>query len=114
MIGRGEELEFVLARVSGDQPGGVVVAGAAGVGKTRLATEALHAAAGLGLATARAVASRATSSIPFGALAPLLPSSDDAVDDRLDLLRKAAGWLSDLAGPVPGGTGGARRLVLVV
>src|SRR4051812_27685031 len=114
LIGRGAELEVILARIRDERPGGVVLAGAPGVGKTRLAPEARETGEGWGVATVRAVASRATSSIPFGAMAPLLPPDADAAEDRLDLLRKAADGLSDRAGTMPGGRPFERRVVVVV
>lgn len=67
LTGRNAELERIGAAVHGSV--GVVLAGPAGVGKTRLAREALHAAAGQ---TGRArwiVASAAASSVPLGAFA---------------------------------------------
>lgn len=57
LTGRAEELS-VLSRLAhrGDGPVGVVLAGAAGVGKTRLAREALAVAAQRGALTRWAVA----------------------------------------------------------
>ena len=58
-----------------DRPGspGVVLAGAAGIGKTRLAGELLTRARAAGRATAWVQATRSAGSIPFGAFAHLLP-----------------------------------------
>jgi DNA-binding NarL/FixJ family response regulator len=53
---------------------GIVVAGEGGVGKTRLALEALAQADPRRFAIKGAVATRATRSIPLGALAQLLPA----------------------------------------
>ena len=111
LIGRSAELERVLDRLHGPAPGAVVVAGAAGVGKTRLSLEARRAIEAEGGATARAVASRAAASIPFGAFAPLLPRSDAPLDGRLDLLRQAAEALAQRARPVGEGP---HRLFLFV
>src|SRR3981189_3741748 len=100
-----------------------MIAGPAGVGKTRLALEGLRLAesAGLaleslrraesaGLAAARVAATRAASTLPFGALAPLLPATHHGetggVDDRADLLRRSAAALIERAGD--------RRLALLV
>jgi hypothetical protein len=55
----------------------LLLAGAPGVGKTRLAREALAAAEAAGCDTEWAVASRAVAAIPFGALAHLLPPAED-------------------------------------
>ena len=54
-----------------------MLSGAAGVGKTRLATELLEYAADQGWATQRAVGTRAVAGVPFGAFAHLLPPGDD-------------------------------------
>jgi DNA-binding CsgD family transcriptional regulator len=70
----------------------VVLAGAAGVGKTRLARAALAAAEAKGWAVSWAVATRAAASIPLGALAHLLPA-DVAGADRFELFRRAAAHL---------------------
>lgn len=78
--------------------GGVVLTGAAGVGKTRLGEELLLAAAAR--PTARAVGHPATEQIPLGALAHLLPSDlgDDmgtGEDDRPALFHRARTHLAD-------------------
>jgi predicted ATPase len=73
-----------------------VIAGPVGVGKTRLAVEAARAATKKGYATAHVVGTRAASSIPFGAFAPLLPEVD--VDARwlLHFLRQATDGIVDV------------------
>ncbi len=53
--------------------GGLLLVGAGGVGKSRLAREVLRLGEARGFATARTVATRAASSIPLGPLAPLIP-----------------------------------------
>jgi ATP/maltotriose-dependent transcriptional regulator MalT len=83
----------------------MVIAGPAGVGKTRLAVEVLRLAERQDLATARVTATRAASELTFGAMAPLLPS-DGSELDRADLLRRFAAALAERAG--------GRRLVLLV
>src|SRR5262245_33928923 len=75
LVGRGEELAFVSALMQ-RRRGGVVVAGAAGVGKTRLARAILGEAEARGYATAWATATRAAASVPYGALADLLPERE--------------------------------------
>ncbi len=78
--------------------GGVVLTGAAGVGKTRLGEELLLAAAGR--PTARVVGHPATQQIPLGALAHLLPADlgqelGGGDDDRSALFHRARSHLAD-------------------
>jgi DNA-binding CsgD family transcriptional regulator/type II secretory pathway predicted ATPase ExeA len=108
-VGRGRELARLTELIAGrDQA--AVVAGPAGVGKTRLARESLRFAESAGWATAVVTATRAAGGIPLGALAPLLPLDKQtplgAVDDQADLLRRSARALV--------GQWGGRRLVLMV
>ncbi len=84
---RGElrTVEELLAAAAGppadrEAPGGVVLAGAAGVGKTRLAREVLRRAAARGAAVHWAVATQGASGIPFGAVAALLPVAVEVRD----------------------------------
>jgi DNA-binding NarL/FixJ family response regulator len=107
LIGRAVELDRIVAALKAPAPAAFVLAGAAGVGKTRLAAEAADAAAGLGFSTARVVGSTATVSIPFGPFAPFLPVSDLAPGDLLGLLHRASRAIVERAGP-------ERRLLLVV
>jgi DNA-binding NarL/FixJ family response regulator len=71
LTGRDEELRRVAAAI---RPGaaGIVVAGAAGVGKTRLAHEALVVPGGRGATVVWAYGSTATRPLPLGAFAGLL------------------------------------------
>ena len=78
--------------------GGVVMTGAAGVGKTRLGEELLLAAGSR--PTARVVGHPATEQIPLGALAHLLPSDlgqgmGTGEDDRPALFHQARSHLAD-------------------
>jgi DNA-binding CsgD family transcriptional regulator len=73
LVGRGAEVEFVAGVLGGASAGCVVICGAAGAGKTRLAREAVAAAGAAGLSGRWAAGSRATAGIPLGALAHLLP-----------------------------------------
>ena len=100
-------MDWILARLKRPKPAAFVLAGAAGVGKTRLASEAARSAAGMGFVTAQAVASRAAASIPFGPFAPLLPVTRHAPGDLFGLLRQASEAIGQRAGP-------DRRLLLVV
>lgn len=107
LMSREAEMNRILAKLKGPKPVAFVLAGAAGVGKSRLAFEAARSAAGLGFTTAEAVASRAAASIPFGPFAPFLPETGHAPGDLLGLLRQAGDAIVGRAGP-------DRRLLLVV
>jgi DNA-binding CsgD family transcriptional regulator len=89
VVGRREELTLFEACLTEPDAAGVVVAGAPGVGKTRLVAEALDVAVRTGRATARATATEAASAIPLGALSHLLPVDSAAATSGLDLLRQA-------------------------
>jgi DNA-binding CsgD family transcriptional regulator len=97
LVGRREKLAFVAEALHRGQPSGVVIAGAAGVGKTRLAAEALREAEARGLATAWATATRAASSIPFGALAHLLPPIEARSAQPFEVLRRVGDALVERA-----------------
>ncbi|MGQ0629480.1 MAG: LuxR C-terminal-related transcriptional regulator [Sporichthyaceae bacterium] len=108
-MGRARVLHALRDAVLTPNSRGVVLAGAAGVGKTRLAAEVVTLAEGAGMATARVTATKSASGIPLGALAPVLPSArftPGAVDDRADLLRRCAAALLEQAD--------GRRLVLLI
>lgn len=73
LTGRVEELRFIDAAIRRSRgPRGVVLAGAAGVGKTRLAREALASAEQRGVATRWATGTASTRALPLGAFAALL------------------------------------------
>ena len=95
LVGRQAELEALAAVLGDARVGGVVLAGGAGVGKTRLAREALARAEGAGWGVEWVAATRAAASIPFGAVSHLLPATERLSDDRLDLLRRAAVLLAE-------------------
>jgi len=87
--------------------GGVLFAGPAGVGKTRLAFECLSLASQHGYRTAHVRANRSSATIPYGAFAALLPpATSRESESRGDLLRYFAEAILD----DPDG----RRLLLVV
>jgi hypothetical protein len=106
LVGRRDALDQMAAALAAGDRAGVVLVGAAGVGKSRLATEGAAAAEASGLVTRRVSGSRAAATIPFGALAPLLPPVSDQADDRAQVLRWAGGAIAAL--------GAERRLVLLV
>ena len=74
--------------------GGVLLVGQPGVGKTRLAIEALNEAEAGGAVTARVAATRAAAAIPLGALAPVLPELGERMNPLVagrQALRRLAG-----------------------
>jgi DNA-binding CsgD family transcriptional regulator len=95
LVGRRAELEALVAAIGDASVGGVVLAGAAGVGKTRLVREALTQAQAAGRDAEWVAATRAAASIPFGAVSHLLPPAERLGDDRLDTLRRAATLLAE-------------------
>jgi hypothetical protein len=108
-VGRESDLEWARRRLV-ERGRSVVLAGAMGVGKTRLGVEVAEAAARAGLATAAVTGTRAASEIPFGAVAGLLPAFDGqqagAVDDRADRINRCVSALAS--------HGGERTLLLLV
>ena len=95
LVGRRAELEALSAVIGDTNAGGVVLAGAAGIGKTRLAREALTRAKAAEWDVEWLVATRAAASIPFGVVSHLLPPTERLGDDRLDTLRRAAELLAE-------------------
>jgi predicted ATPase len=106
LTGRQEELAFVLSVLDDPVAGGVLLAGAMGVGKTRLAREALAEAQRRDMATLHLGACRAMSSSPFGAVVGLVPADVPASAGRLEFFRGVCRALADLAA--------RRRLVISV
>jgi DNA-binding CsgD family transcriptional regulator len=96
LIGRREELSIIQRILGEGQYRGLLLAGAPGVGKTRLAREAMAAAEASGCEIRWAVASRAVAAIPFGALAHLLPPVEEK-STHLQLLQQAGQWMAERA-----------------
>ncbi|HZZ49880.1 MAG TPA: AAA family ATPase [Pseudonocardia sp.] len=71
LVGRDQELHTVRNTLVRRRQG-MVLAGPAGVGKSRLAAEALELCRKAGFAVERVTATRSSSEIPLGAFAPLL------------------------------------------
>jgi len=88
LVGRSVELQRVTALL-GSKGGAVILAGAAGVGKTRLAAECLSRAETAGYLPLRVSATSATSRLPFGAYSNLLPDLAGGVS-RANLLGQVA------------------------
>ena len=105
-VGRDGELAAIEGAFAGAGADAVVVAGAAGVGKTALAREALDRLRATGCRVEWAAGTRAAASIPFGAVAHLVPPDWRPAGGPLGVLRAVAAHV--------GGWGGRRRVVLGV
>ena len=97
LVGREAELEYV-AGVLGRGGRGVVLAGDAGVGRTRLAHEVAAAATERRWVTETVLATTAAATIPFGAMAHLLPVPAPAAGDLLSMHQAITGHLRTRAG----------------
>ena len=84
LIGRSEEMRAIHAAISASDVSGMVVYGAAGVGKSRIAREALSAAESRGCEGRLAVGTSSARAIPLGVLSAWAPSG---VNDTVQLLR---------------------------
>ncbi|MBO0871751.1 MAG: hypothetical protein J2P15_24630, partial [Micromonosporaceae bacterium] len=95
-------------RGPGHRAAGVVLVGPPGVGRTRLAREALDRLSPSGCQTAWATGTRSTASIPLGALAHLLPEPAPVAP-----LGALAGFAARFAGPSAGPSAGPRPVLVV-
>jgi DNA-binding CsgD family transcriptional regulator len=84
LIGRSEAMGAIEAAISASDASGIVVYGAAGVGKSRIAREALSAAESQGCECRWAVGTSSARAIPLGAFTAWAPSG---VTDTVQLLR---------------------------
>ena len=69
LVGRSEELQVIREAIAAPDRSGVVVCGAAGVGKSRIAREALSVAESRGFQTRWAVGATSAREVPLGAFA---------------------------------------------
>ena len=106
LVGRTEILDQARQDLRRGDLSGVILAGPAGVGKTRLAAEIAEHGAAAGFHVERAIASQSARGIPFGALAPLLPPAALAVERGIAMLGQATEALMQRSG-------GQRFLLLV-
>lgn len=94
LVGRTDELDLIdRRRAAGDRA--VILAGDAGVGKSRLAREAIVRFEQRGAVTRWVQATSSAATVPLGAFAGLLPESIRA-DDPLELMRLGVRALRDL------------------
>ena len=84
LIGRSEEMRAIQAAILASDVSGIVVYGAAGVGKSRIAREALSAAESHGCEGRLAVGTSSARAIPLGVFSAWAPSG---VTDTVQLLR---------------------------
>ncbi len=99
LIGRGRELEL-LANCRSTGASGAVLVAPAGVGKSRLAREALRAAEQQGTVAKWIQASASAAAVPLGAFSELIPPSA-GVDDPLKLIGLTRDGLRELARSAP-------------
>src|SRR5262245_41609218 len=91
LVGRDGELRRVASALAEPSLGGVVLVGAGGVGKTRLAEECLRIGNEAGYEPTRVTATAAARDIPLGAIAPLLT---DLAEDAPHILVAARAALA--------------------
>jgi DNA-binding CsgD family transcriptional regulator/tetratricopeptide (TPR) repeat protein len=106
LIGREVELANVAHGLEDPACGGVLLIGAAGVGKTRLGMDALRMASERGFVTRAIRATPGASEIPLAALAPLFPDLDLPSEPSARLFRAVRAAIDDLGG-------GQRPVVMV-
>jgi len=101
LTGREAELDAISRAIAAGSSGGFVLYGATGVGKTRMAREALALAQSAKRDTEWVAASRAAASIPFGAVSRLLSPDIPARAESLEILRRSADHALRRAGSMP-------------
>lgn len=106
MNGCARHLAAIAEAISSGAAGGVVIAGPAGAGRTRLAGDAIAWARAQGFATHLVTAEAALSSVPFGAFARLLAGADRAAQDQLQ-------WFVGILQALRDAAGGRRLLIIV-
>jgi len=99
LTGRGEALQTIAHEIGRPDTSGIVIAGEAGVGKTRLANEAMAIAGRIGFATSRVVATRSASGIPLAALIPVLGDLPADRPEQMGFIARAIDALVDAEAP---------------
>lgn len=99
LVGRTVEIERIrTARAQGSA--GIVIRAGAGVGKSRLAREAVSVFEREGCETGWVQATQSARSVPLGAFATIMPA-DVRSDDLFELMRRSVAALRELAGGRP-------------
>ena len=111
LIGRDKELEQIAAIRAHETSPAVAVIAPAGVGKSRLAREAVAAAAEAGAMVCWVQGTRSAAAVPLAACAELLPPEARADDPLLQLQRTSKTLREEAAGrPIVIGVDDAQRL----
>ncbi|MFY1586488.1 LuxR C-terminal-related transcriptional regulator [Micromonospora sp. WMMD734] len=105
-VGRTDELNRLLAAVHESRGQGLFFSGSAGVGKSRLLREAVAALSPERYALSFVAASTATTALPFGGLAPVLPAEQPPGLSPAGVLRWGVDVLQEQAA--------GRRIVLAI
>lgn len=100
-VGRADELGLITSAATGTTGRGLIVSGAAGIGKSRLLREAISALDSARFAIWTASANAATSGLPFGSFAHALPVDQPAGLAPAGLLRWAVDALHQQAAGRP-------------
>jgi len=80
LVGRSEELRLIATALSDPDSSGILIRGAAGVGKSRIAREALDAAASQGSEVRWVAGTSSARSLPLGALVAWAGRSSDSLE----------------------------------
>jgi hypothetical protein len=96
LTGRSEEMRLIEAALSDPESSGILICGAAGVGKSRVAREALDVVASTGCADRWVVGTFSARALPLGALAAWAAPTGA---DNLQLVR---GVIESLTSAAPG------------
>ncbi len=100
-VGRVDEKNRLVAAATGQTGRGLIFSGAAGIGKSRLLRESLDAVSSNHFALHAASANIASSGLPFGGLAQILPADPPAGLSPAGLMRWAVDRLRDAAAGRP-------------
>ncbi|HEX2285160.1 MAG TPA: AAA family ATPase, partial [Mycobacterium sp.] len=98
LTGRSEEMQAIEAAMSAPDVAGIVVCGAAGVGKSRIARETLSLAASRGAETNWAIGTSSARGVPLGAFASWVGT---AGADNLQVVHRVIRSLTSAAPAIP-------------